>query len=223
MEFMKRYYSRRNSEFETAPAQHNRINFGNREIETLEIIYRINFSENLDMGGKRVLDLGAGDKFLESSINKKGAEYYPLDIEEINFEFDDFPYTDDFFDVVISLAVIEHIENIDHFLGEIKRCLRRGAIVYLTTPNFKYCYESFYDDPTHVRPFTEVSLKKILDMYDFKNIGVYPGLRCKPDKMYTRKDAFRYAAKIPFLSQPGRYAPIWSYGRATSIIGIAKV
>jgi SAM-dependent methyltransferase len=222
MEFMRRYFSNRNTDLETTETRLLRTKFGNREIETLETIYRIAFYKNLELSGKKVLDLGAGDKFVEVPFQKKRAEYYPLDIEHINFESDDFPYLDNYFDIVISLAVIEHITNIDHFLNQIKRCLKPGAFVYFTTPNFKYCYETFYDDPTHVRPFTEVSLKRLLNMYNFKKINVYPGLRCKPDRMYTRKDSFRHAANIPFQAQPIKYAPHWSYGKATSIICIAE-
>ena len=40
------------------------------------------------------------------------------------------------------------------------------------TPNFKYGYDDFYDDPTHVKPYTDTSIQKLLEMFEFKKLGV---------------------------------------------------
>ena len=136
-------------------------------------------------------------------------------------ESDRYPLEDESIDLVISLAVIEHIENIDNYLNEIMRVLVKGGTVYVTTPNFKYCYDNFYDDPTHVRPFTEISLEKNFSMYSYKNIRLYPGLRCKPIYMYKQKNAFWRAAHIPFIKK-NKFIPEFLSGRATSVILLAQ-
>lgn len=38
------------------------------------------------------------------------------------------PYDDSFFDAVVSNQVLEHVQNLDSFLGELSRVLRRGGI-----------------------------------------------------------------------------------------------
>ena len=56
------------------------------------------------------------------------------------------------------LSVIEHIQNPTNILKEILRVLKIGGILIIITPNFKYLHKNFYDDPTHIRPYTEKSL-----------------------------------------------------------------
>lgn len=194
---------------------------GSREIKTLEKIFSISYSDNIEFSGKKILDLGAGDEFLRIPIAARNGDYMPLDIDQINFDVDPLPYANGSIDIVISLAVIEHINNIDHFLTEIRRVLKSGGILYLTTPNFKYCYKTFYNDPTHVRPFTEVSLLKLIEIYSFRKPFIYPALRCKPGFMYKRKRAFFKAAWIPFVKKPFINCPEIFYGRATSLVLIA--
>ena len=45
--------------------------------------------------------------------------------------------------------------------------LKKDGYLIITTPNFKYSYKIFYDDPTHVHPYTPKSLVKILEMNNF--------------------------------------------------------
>jgi SAM-dependent methyltransferase len=45
------------------------------------------------------------------------------------------PYPDNKFDALISLEVIEHVENPWHFLREAKRVCKVGATMIITTPN----------------------------------------------------------------------------------------
>ena len=66
--------------------------------------------------------------------------------------------------------MIEHLYNIDHFLSEVFRILKPGGIFYLSTPNFRYCYKSFYDDPTHVKPYTDESIGKTLTIFGFESV-----------------------------------------------------
>lgn len=61
--------------------------------------------------------------------NSKGVAVEIADLSEI------FPYESSFMDVVHANQVIEHVPNIDHFISEIKRVLKPGGKVVISTEN----------------------------------------------------------------------------------------
>ena len=213
---IQRYFQRRNYDLNKSMVSSKRNFLGEREVQTFQNLYTLSYSRDFDFAQKTIVDLGAGDKFLQQPLESRATKYLPLDIDDIDFNSDTFPFESESIDAVFSLAVIEHIENVDNYLSEISRVLVKGGIVYLTTPNFKYCFKEFYNDPTHVRPFTEISLVRLMEMYSFTEINAFPGLRCKPNYMYTRRNAFAKAAKIPFVRNKN-FLPEWMHGRATSV------
>ncbi|MEN3046500.1 MAG: methyltransferase domain-containing protein [Candidatus Hydrothermales bacterium] len=66
--------------------------------------------------------------------NVEGIKIININIEKINY----LPFKDETFDVVTSLAVFEHIERakILKIFKEIKRILKKGGFLILTTPNY---------------------------------------------------------------------------------------
>ena len=107
---------------------------------------------------RNIVDVGCGDKFLEEPLVKLGCNYIGLDVNDLDFEKDKFNLADNSIDCVFALGVIEHLSNPANILSEIYRILRPGGIVYCSTPNFPLCIHSFYDDPTHIRPYTVKSI-----------------------------------------------------------------
>ena len=185
-----------------------------REITTFKTLCRIKgIDPKLD--GSTFLDLGSGDQFLRHAV--EGTRYMPLDIDDMDFESEVLPVADDSVDILFSLAVVEHINNIDHFMSECFRVLKPNGIIYLSTPNFRYCFRDFYNDPTHVRPFTDVSLRKTVEYYGFETVEVFPSARCKSDWFYKGKYRFTKCAYLPFLGT-NRWAPSLLCGKATGII-----
>jgi|SaaInlV_135m_DNA_3_1039749.scaffolds.fasta_scaffold18842_2 SAM-dependent methyltransferase len=184
-----------------------------RELDTFKGLCRIKgIDDNLD--GATFLDLGAGDQFLGLALS--GANYIPLDIEDLDFESEALPISDDSVDILFSLAVVEHISNIGHFMSECFRVLKPNGIIYLSTPNFRYCFRDFYNDPTHVHPFTDISLAKTVEYYGFDSVEAFPNARCKTDWFYKGKYRFSKCAYLPFLGS-NRWAPRFLCGRATGI------
>ena len=215
MSLKHKYFKSRNNDLSTANnSSSNREELAKREILTFQDLCRIKGFDSKFVG-KTFLDLGSGDQFLKFALG--GANYMPLDINDVNFESEALPIPDDSVDILFSLAVVEHINNINHFMSECFRVLKPNGIIYLSTPNFRYCYRDFYNDPTHVRPFTDVSLPKTIEYYGFENVNAFPSARCKADWFYKGKYRFTKCAYLPFIGT-NKWMPRFLCGRATGII-----
>lgn len=100
-----------------------------------------------DMQGDH-LDIGSGDGSLihlldaHYTLNSCACDYtdalmqlpeQQVDVVDLNLQ--QLPYPDDSFDLVTFTEVIEHVENHYAVLRDIRRVLKPGGIVVITTPN----------------------------------------------------------------------------------------
>lgn len=82
-------------------------------------------------------------------------------------------YKKESFDLIISRDVAEHILRSEDFFDEQYRVLKRRGIIIVMTPNAeKMTLGQFYDDYTHVRPFTRKSLYEALNWHGFEKVKV---------------------------------------------------
>lgn len=209
-----RYFEKRISRIDS-----ERNHLALRELQTLDTIRRIS---SLNAPIRSVLDLGCGDKFLEQPFRQRSINYTGLDVKDCNFDTEDFPYPDNTFDLIISLAVIEHLANPIKALAECRRVLSHGGILYVTTPNWKMDHLNFYNDYTHISPFTPTSLTSAFQDVGFTRVSTYPGLRCKPDWFYKGKLRFLKAYYLLPFRGSARFAPGFLKGHARSIICIGQ-
>ena len=102
---------------------------------------------------KRILDYGCGSGYgsarmagIAASVDavdvaddaiKHAREQFPR--ENLRFSTIDpaapLPFPDGSFDTVLSFQVFEHVTNVDHYLGEIRRVLVPGGTLVLVTPD----------------------------------------------------------------------------------------
>ena len=192
-----------------------------REIET--IIYLLREFYNTDLKkGSRILDLGAGDKFLKQICIKKNFFYDSLDVEDLDFEKDKFKFEDNYFDLVVSLAVLEHLSNPSIFIEESKRVLKNGSCIFLSTPNWKYSKDSFFDDVTHVKPYSPNSLNQLLELKGFRDIKTMPNLRCKKKWWYEGKFKFFKAYYLLPFKGDTKFVPNFLKGKSRGLFAIGK-
>lgn len=133
---------------------------------------KVNF---LDIGSGRGTHLNNFRSHLEGNfhgIDLEKTEIPGASIQSCNLENDSLPYDDGFFDIVFSKSVIEHVKNTDNFMKEIYRVLKPGGILILMAPDWQSQMKNFYDDFTHVRPFTKKSFESLLNVYNFDNAQV---------------------------------------------------
>lgn len=75
------------------------------------------------------------------------------------------PFSDSCFSEILIEHTLEHIHNFIPLMEEIHRIGVNGAIVYITTPYYRY--EGAFHDPTHVRFFSERTFDIFRDDYEY--------------------------------------------------------
>jgi len=217
MSLIKNYFDQNNID----QKKKDRNIMARRELLTISYLLKEYFNFELSEG-MNILDLGSGDKFLKKEIEDKGLKYNDLDIDDVNFESEKFNYEDNKFDLVISLAVIEHIKDPSLFLNECKRVVKKNSIIFLSTPNWKYTKNTFWDDYTHVKPYSPESLKNILTSKGFNDVEIFPNLRCKSRWWYEGKFKFFKAYYLLPFTGNAKFVPDFLKGKSKGLFAIAK-
>lgn len=146
-------------------------------------------------GGDRVLDVGFGEGYGSSILASAGAEYLGLEVDQaavehgraryrLAFEMYDghtIPAAEGSFDLVVSFQVIEHLDEPEPWLKEIRRVLRPGGTAIFTTPNRAHRLEDGERpwNRYHVREFAAGELRELLQR-SFADVRVY-GVRGSDD------------------------------------------
>ena len=71
------------------------------------------------------------------------------------------------FDLIVINHIIEHIHNIDNFVSQIGALLKVGGRIYVRTPDIERVGFRFYNDYTHIRPFSRSSLSQLFQTHGF--------------------------------------------------------
>lgn len=124
------------------------------------------------VSGKTVLDIACGEGYGSNLLAKTAKRVVGVDISEDaishakmkygnqkNLEYYmgscvDIPCSSETFDVVVSFETIEHIEEHKKMLDEVKRVLKPGGTLIISTPNRKtYTDDTQLKNEYHVREF----------------------------------------------------------------------
>ena len=131
---------------------------------------------------ERALDLGCGDGRLTSELDATeltAADVSPVALERararltgarlVELEPDAvLPFGDSSFDLVLCAETIEHVRDVQLLLSEIRRVLRPGGTLALSTPaNLPLGRRPDPLSP-HLRFFTRRSLRRLLDELGFE-------------------------------------------------------
>jgi len=158
---------------------------------------------------KDVLDNGAGSgygayhlavsgarKVVGIDISKEAVEYARQRYSSKNLEFrtEDaakLSFDDKTFDVLTSFQVIEHIRDIDNFLREVVRVLKKPGIALISTPN-KKIYSPNGPNPFHIKEFYPNEFNNLLKIY-FDEVEILgAGQNAKVNEFEeSRKHSFR--------------------------------
>lgn len=100
--------------------------------------------------GSKILELGCGGGHISKALLDNGFRNLDLvDIDNylvfdelkslesfklVDLNRDELPYENETFDVVLAIAIMEHLENPFHFTREVCRVLKRNGVLMLTIP-----------------------------------------------------------------------------------------
>lgn len=131
----------------------------------------------------KILDIGCstGKVLKLFGKNRPSMELYGIDVRDegadgftfkaCNLENEKIPFPDNYFDVTYSKSVLEHVNNTDNFLSEAHRVLKPNGVWMGLTPDWKSQQNMFWDDYTHVKPFTRKGLRDALSIHGFRKVG----------------------------------------------------
>jgi len=148
--------------------------------------------------GDRVLDVGCGEGAFCAELEAAGARPVGVEVAEralerartrhpgLRFELvaahGPLPFDDAEFDVVWASEVIEHVADTARWLSELRRVLRSGGRLMVTTPYHGRVkaavvtlagFESHFDPlGQHLRFYTRRSLRALLEGFGFEEIRI---------------------------------------------------
>jgi ubiquinone/menaquinone biosynthesis C-methylase UbiE len=101
------------------------------------------------------------------------------------------PFLDDTFAGVFCCWLLEHLTDPEAAIREIARVLKPGGYACVIVPSQRTLLRTFYDDYTHVRPFTKTSLTDLGRAGGFHSIRVSPLFWTRGGGLLSRHFALR--------------------------------
>ncbi len=127
---------------------------------------------------KYLLDVGCGlGKFMDAFDQRCGLICHGLDWESGRSDTQKcdvfrarWPYPSNHFDVVFMKSIIEHGLSPDWMLSETMRVLKPGGRIIILAPDWVSQMETFWEDPSHMKPYTVQSIRDLLLINKFENV-----------------------------------------------------
>ena len=150
----------------------------NEKIKETDYCFK-KITDNIDLNGKKILDLGSGYGFMVVEGRIRGYNIYGLEPDEslnellkyrlkknnIDIKYaikgvgEKIPISDSTFDVIISFSVLEHVKDVKKVLNECYRILKPGGDFYFGCPNYLNFWEDHYK--TFFIPFMNKRIARI--------------------------------------------------------------
>lgn len=126
-------------------------------------IERVSIINALGVGRKKILEIGSGSGVLLACLEKEGYECYGVEPDLLSYEASKYifkknklrfkihccgaeklPFRNNFFDIIISFQVIEHVRDVQEVFNECSRVLKKEGLIYFVIPNYFSFWEGHY-------------------------------------------------------------------------------
>lgn len=92
--------------------------------------------------------------FARKNFNNKNIEYVVSDVLSLPFE-------ENTFDLVTAFEILEHVTEPVKLLAELRRVVKNGGNVIVSTPNVEFC-ETTIENPFHVKEYTLDEFRQLI-------------------------------------------------------------
>lgn len=117
------------------------------------------FINNITAGSKVAIDIDFNSK-----------QYCNPDVSFLHIKATEMEFEENYFDVVLASNLFEHLNDSDLAIltSKIYKSLKQRGKLILIQPNYYYAYRTYWDDYTHIKAFSHVSLPDFLITNGFK-------------------------------------------------------
>lgn len=185
----------------------------------------------------KLLDVGCGIGYFLEEAKKRGWQVHGTEYTDKAIEICESKgiqmkkgvlnvsnYTPEDFDVITSFEVIEHINNPTEEIQKFNNLLRRGGVVYITTPNFNSLQRlqlgeksTIITYPEHLSYYTPKTLSFLFATLGFKPLDVQTtGISITRIKIATGK------SKQQFISKESDDEKLRVKMEESKLLGLAK-
>lgn len=174
-------------------------------------VFAYRYTHLCKLTGARVLEVGCGEGYGMAMLSPFTNQYLAVDKKKpathfftnnTSFQYCDLPdlsgLSDHSFDTVVCFQVIEHINDDNGLLAEIKRVLKPGGKLLLTTPNRLM---SLTRNPFHVREYKPGEIGSLIAAHfsNFMIEGIY-GNDIVMDYYHENKKAVKAITRYDILN-----------------------
>ena len=138
--------------------------------------------------GTRILDIGCGTGELLAELHKRGGEVWGVDADKRDIEtarkyfglnnLYAMPHKDFFrkpdlplFDIVTFFEVLEHLDNPEEFIRDVKKILKPGGKIVMSVPSRDRMLANLYEwdfPPYHLSRWNESAIRKFFERINFR-------------------------------------------------------
>jgi 2-polyprenyl-3-methyl-5-hydroxy-6-metoxy-1,4-benzoquinol methylase len=190
----------------------------------LEHLHRYAFASSL-VRGLNVLDIASGEGYGSEILSRFASSVIGVDIDQASIEHasevyvrdnlsyrkgscTEIPVTNNSVDVIVSFETIEHIKNHDSMMAEIKRVLKPGGLLIISSPERKIYNETTgATNPFHLKELSFPEFSELLKK-NFKNVRLMGQRIVTGSAILTLEESAGPGLSYRYSELPGSINPI---------------